>query len=71
MHPSDTAVLWEPGCSKHATDDTESWRDVQAYYGAHGHKDGIWVAAEDLHYFDDARERIMVYPGAPVSRTGG
>ena len=34
------------------------------YYGAHGHADGMWMAAEDLHYHDGARERVMVYPGA-------
>ncbi len=22
------------------------------------------MAAEDLHYYDDAKERVMVYPGA-------
>ena len=39
----------------------------QAYYGAHGHTDGIWVAGKDLHYFDHSRERVMGYPGAPLS----
>ena len=38
----------------------------QVYFGAHGHADGIWVAAKDLHYFDDARERVMVYPGVTL-----
>ena len=39
--------------------------DVQVYFGAHGHADGLWVAAKDLRYFEGARERVMVYPGAP------
>ena len=45
--------------------------DQQAYYGAHGHADGMWMAAEDLHYYDDARERVMVYPGARSSLPDG
>ena len=29
------------------------------------------MAAEDLHYYDDAKERVMVYPGARSSLPDG
>ena len=51
-----------------ATDRGHSF-DKQVYYGAHGHADGMWMAAEDLHYYDDARERVMVYPGGRSAST--